>query len=96
MKPKLRRSRPTTLVCSSRWRNILSPIPLYTAKWSIKISMAAVSEGNGGCITTFTCDYDNLPGVTQDEAKIEEIKAKNTGLFKQVEEYFITNPTLYC
>ncbi|GLJ33810.1 hypothetical protein SUGI_0679830 [Cryptomeria japonica] len=52
--------------------------------------------GNGGCITTFTCNYDSLPGVPHDEAKIEEIKANNTGLFKQVEEYLIANPTLYC
>ncbi|XP_059067793.1 pathogenesis-related protein STH-21-like [Cryptomeria japonica] len=66
------------------------------ASVSHKIKYTLKPEGNGGCITTFTCDYDNLPGVPQDEAKIEEIKAKNTGLFKQVEEYLIANPTLYC
>ncbi|GLJ45577.1 hypothetical protein SUGI_0959440 [Cryptomeria japonica] len=35
----------------------------------------------------YTCNY---------EAKIEEIKGNTTGLFKQVEEYLIANPTLYC
>ncbi|GLJ45561.1 hypothetical protein SUGI_0959150 [Cryptomeria japonica] len=53
-------------------------------------------KSGGGCITTFTCNYDSLPSVSHDEAKIEEIKANNTGLFKQVEEYLIANLTLYC
>ncbi|XP_057863811.1 major strawberry allergen Fra a 1.06 [Cryptomeria japonica] len=63
---------------------------------SISYKVKFIPKVGGGSITTYTCDFDSLPGVPHDEAKIEEIKADTTGLFKQVEEYLIANPTLYC
>ncbi|XP_057863810.1 major strawberry allergen Fra a 1-3 [Cryptomeria japonica] len=53
-------------------------------------------KAGGGSTSTYSCNYDSLPGVPHDEAKIEEIKANSTGLFKQVEQYLIAHPTLYC
>ncbi|GLJ45584.1 hypothetical protein SUGI_0959600 [Cryptomeria japonica] len=63
---------------------------------SVSYKIKYTPKPGGACITTYSCNYDSLPGVPHDEAKIEEIKANSTGLFKQVEEYLIANPTLYC
>ena len=63
---------------------------------SISYMVKFASKEGGGSIATTTCNYDSLPGVPHDEAKVEEIKAKSIGLFKMVEEYLISNPTLYC
>ncbi|WP_207658021.1 hypothetical protein, partial [Clostridioides difficile] len=65
---------------------------LASASYKVKYSPKA----GGGSIVTYTCNFDSLPGVPHDEAKIEEIKTNSTGLFKLVEEYLIANPTLYC
>ncbi|GLJ45583.1 hypothetical protein SUGI_0959590 [Cryptomeria japonica] len=63
---------------------------------SVSHKIKYTSKPGGGCNTTFTCNYDTLPGVPHNEAKIEEIKVNYTGLFKQAEQYLIANPTLYC
>ncbi|XP_057863809.1 pathogenesis-related protein 1 [Cryptomeria japonica] len=63
---------------------------------SVSDKIKFTPKSGGGCITKFNCNYDSLPGVPHDEAKIEEIKANSKGLFKQVEQYLIANPTLYC
>ncbi|XP_057863805.2 major strawberry allergen Fra a 1.07 [Cryptomeria japonica] len=69
---------------------------LGTKVASVSYKVKYTPKPGGGCITTYSCNYDSLPGVPHDEAKVEEIKANSTGLFKQVEEYLIANPTLYC
>ncbi|XP_057863807.2 major strawberry allergen Fra a 1.07 [Cryptomeria japonica] len=63
---------------------------------SVSHKVKYTPKAGGGAISTYSCNYDSLPGVPHDEAKIEEIKANSTGLFKQVEEYLIANPTVYC
>lgn len=63
----------------------------YT-NFKIKITPKA----GGGSISTTTVNYDTLPGVPYDEAKVEEIKAGSIALFRMLEEPLIANPTLYC
>ncbi|GLJ28932.1 hypothetical protein SUGI_0570660 [Cryptomeria japonica] len=63
---------------------------------SISYTIKFAPKAGGGSITTTTCNFDSLPGVPHDEAKLEEIKAQSIGLFKMVEQYLIANPTLYC
>ena len=65
---------------------------LASAQYQAKFSPKA----GGGSISSYTCHYDTLPGVDQDEAKTEEIKSKSTGLFKLIEAYLIAHPTLYA
>ncbi|KAH9305982.1 hypothetical protein KI387_010386 [Taxus chinensis] len=50
-------------------------------------------EGGSVCSSTF--HYDTLPGVPEDQAKIDEVKEKSTALFKKIEAYLLANPNLY-
>ncbi|XP_059068959.1 major allergen Pru ar 1-like [Cryptomeria japonica] len=64
----------------------------------VKEKVDLIDEGQygGGSISATTRNYDSLPFVPYDEAKIEEIKANSFGLFRILEGYLIANPTLYC
>ncbi|GLJ53562.1 hypothetical protein SUGI_1142580 [Cryptomeria japonica] len=65
---------------------------LASVTYQVKFSPKA----DGGTLVIYTCNYDSLPGVAHDDAKIEEIKGKSTELFKLIEAYLIANPTSYC
>ncbi|GLJ53563.1 hypothetical protein SUGI_1142590 [Cryptomeria japonica] len=65
---------------------------LASVTYQVKFSPKA----DGGTLVIYICNYDSLPGVAHDEAKIEEIKEKSTELFKLIEAYLIANPTSYC
>ncbi|GLJ09620.1 hypothetical protein SUGI_0112890 [Cryptomeria japonica] len=69
---------------------------LGTKVASVSYKIKLTLKVGGGSISTTTCNYDSLPGVPHDEAKIEEIKANSIDLFRMVEGYLIANPTLYC
>ena len=65
---------------------------LSSAKFELKL----VPNKEGGCVSTWTCHYDTLAGAPADEAKIQEMKEASLGMFKKVEEYLLSNPSLFC
>ncbi|XP_057814139.1 pathogenesis-related protein 1-like [Cryptomeria japonica] len=64
---------------------------LKSAQFTLKMSPKA----EGGSVVTHICNFDTLPGVPQEESKLEAMKAQLTALFKKMEAYVIANPTLY-
>uniref|UniRef100_A0A0D6QVZ4 Bet v I/Major latex protein domain-containing protein n=1 Tax=Araucaria cunninghamii TaxID=56994 RepID=A0A0D6QVZ4_ARACU len=63
---------------------------------SVKFEFKFSPKVGGGCVITWTCHFDTLPGVAHDEAKAQELKNNATGLFKKIEAYLLSNPALYC
>ncbi|XP_057844251.1 pathogenesis-related protein 1 [Cryptomeria japonica] len=53
-------------------------------------------KAEGGCLCSSVFHYDSLPGVMQNESKVQEIKCAGTALFKKIESYLLANPTMYC
>ncbi|GLJ35639.1 hypothetical protein SUGI_0716310 [Cryptomeria japonica] len=68
---------------------------LGTVWASAQFKLKLTPKAEGGCVLSHTCDYDSLPGVSIDQAKIQEMEGAATGLLKTVEAYLISNPTLY-
>ncbi|KAH9324872.1 hypothetical protein KI387_005050 [Taxus chinensis] len=64
---------------------------LASAKYEVKYTPKA----EGGCVCSYVFHYETLPGVTHEESKVQEIKEKTTSLFKRIEAYLLTNPSLY-
>ncbi|XP_057814140.1 major allergen Pru ar 1-like [Cryptomeria japonica] len=64
---------------------------LASAQFTLKLSPKA----GGGSVVSHICNFDTLPGVPQEEAKLEAMKAQLTALFKKMEAYVIANPSLY-
>ncbi|GLJ10637.1 hypothetical protein SUGI_0132220 [Cryptomeria japonica] len=64
---------------------------LASAEFSVKMSPKA----GGGSVVTQICNFDTLPGVPREEAKLEAMKGQLIALFKKLEAYVIANPTLY-
>ncbi|GLJ16185.1 hypothetical protein SUGI_0270360 [Cryptomeria japonica] len=52
--------------------------------------------GDGGCICSCVFHYESLPGVQQDQGKVQQIKNMSTALFNKIEAYLLANPALYC
>nr|UTD45089.1 NCS-like protein [synthetic construct]UUJ74938.1 NCS-like protein [Cephalotaxus hainanensis] len=66
-------------------------------KWaSAKFKMQLTPKTEGGCVLKHTCEYDTLPGIPLDEAKLEEMERSAAGLLKSIEAYLVSNPTVYC
>jgi len=50
----------------------------------------------GGCVATWMCNCETLPGAQLDEGRAQEIKEKSTAMLKKIEHYLLSNPNLYC
>ncbi|KAH9301082.1 hypothetical protein KI387_012665 [Taxus chinensis] len=62
---------------------------------SARYELKYTPKPEGGTVCSSTFYFDSLPGVPEDQAKIEEVKEKSTALFKKIEAYLLANPTLY-
>ncbi|GLJ09154.1 hypothetical protein SUGI_0102820 [Cryptomeria japonica] len=63
------------------------------ASAQFKLKMSPKAEG--GSVVKFTCEYDTLPGISIDQAKVKEMEGASVGLLKAVEAFVIANPSLY-
>ncbi|GLJ10688.1 hypothetical protein SUGI_0133090 [Cryptomeria japonica] len=64
---------------------------LKSAQFTLKLS----PKEDGGCVVSHIWNFETHPGVCQDEAMVEPMKAQLTALFKKMEAYVIVNPALY-
>lgn len=55
-----------------------------------------VPRKEGGCVVTWICNYETLAGAPVDEGKAQEMKEQSNAMFKKIEQYLLSNPTLYC
>eukprot|EP00253_Pinus_taeda_P013540 PITA_13540 len=65
---------------------------LSASNFELKI----VPRKEGGCVVTWICNYETLPGAPVDEGKAQEMKEQSNAMFKKIEQYLLSNPTLYC
>ena len=65
---------------------------LSAASFEVKI----VPRKEGGCVASWGCNYETLPGAQLDEGRVKEIKEKSNVMLKKIEEYLLSNPNLYC
>nr|AAF60972.2 pathogenesis-related protein PsemI [Pseudotsuga menziesii] len=65
---------------------------LSSASFEVKI----VPRKEGGCVASWVCNYETLPGAQLEEAKAKEIKENSIGMLKKIEQYLLSNPNLYC
>nr|AAF12811.1 putative intracellular pathogenesis-related protein [Picea glauca] len=64
---------------------------LSAASFEVKIS----PRKEGGCVATWVCNYETLPGGQLDEGRVKEIKENSVAMLKKIEQYLLSNPTLY-
>ncbi|GLJ09512.1 hypothetical protein SUGI_0110950 [Cryptomeria japonica] len=62
---------------------------------SVKSELKFRANTEGGCVITWTSYFDTLPSVNPDQTKAEKVKTSIVALFKKVDEYLVSNPTLY-
>nr|ABK25903.1 unknown [Picea sitchensis] len=55
-----------------------------------------VPRKEGGCVASWICNYETLPGAQLDEGKVKEIKENSIAMLKKIEQYLLSNPNLYC
>nr|ABK21339.1 unknown [Picea sitchensis] len=55
-----------------------------------------VPRKEGGCVVSWICNYETLPGAQLDEGKAQELKEQSNAMFKKIEQYLVSNPNLYC
>ena len=55
-----------------------------------------VPRKEGGCVVSWICSYETLPGAQLDEGKAQELKEQSNAMFKKIEQYLVSNPNLYC
>eukprot|EP00253_Pinus_taeda_P009067 PITA_09067 len=65
---------------------------LSASNFELKI----VPRKEGGCVVTWICNYETLPGAAVDEGKAQDMKEQSNAMFKKIEQYLFSNPTLYC
>ncbi|KAH9307797.1 hypothetical protein KI387_035708, partial [Taxus chinensis] len=65
---------------------------LVSAQFQLKI----MRKAEGGCVVTHSCEYETHPALPHDQRQVEQMKAQSTALFKKMEAFLLSNPTLYC
>eukprot|EP00253_Pinus_taeda_P002998 PITA_02998 len=65
---------------------------LSASNFELKI----VPRKEGGCVMSWICNYETLPRAPVDEGKAQEMKEQSNAMFKKMEQYLLSNPTLYC
>eukprot|EP00253_Pinus_taeda_P006649 PITA_06649 len=65
---------------------------LSASNFELKI----VPRKEGGCVVNWICNYETLAGAPVDEGKAQEMKEQSNAMFKKIEQYLLSNPTLYC
>eukprot|EP00253_Pinus_taeda_P017293 PITA_17293 len=70
--------------------------PLGNKLSSASFEVKLVPRKEGGCVASWTCNYETLPGVQPDEGNIKEVKEDSLALLRKVEQYLLSNPNLYC
>eukprot|EP00253_Pinus_taeda_P006280 PITA_06280 len=64
---------------------------LSAAKFEVKF----VPRKEGGCIASWICNYETLPGSQLEESKEKEINEHSIAMLKKIEQYLLSNPSLY-
>nr|ADJ53040.1 pathogenesis-related protein 10 [Pinus pinaster] len=64
---------------------------LSAAKFEVKF----VPRKEGGCVASWICNYETLPGAQLEESKAKEIKENSIAMLKKFEQYLLSNPSLY-
>lgn len=62
---------------------------------ALNFELKFVHKEEGGCLLTWICNYETLPGSSVGEARAEEIKKLDDAMFKAIEQYLVFNPDLY-
>ena len=65
---------------------------LSASNFELKI----VPKKEGGCVVSWICNYETLAGAPVDEGKAQEMKEQSNAMFKKIEQYLLSNPSLYC
>nr|QBC17556.1 pathogenesis-related protein family 10-3.1 [Pinus monticola] len=65
---------------------------LSASNFELKI----VPKKEGGCVVSWICNYETLSGAPFDEGKAQEMKEQSNHMFKKIEQYLLSNSSLYC
>nr|ABK22883.1 unknown [Picea sitchensis] len=63
---------------------------------ALNFELKFVPRKEGGCVVSWICNYETLPGAQLDEGKAQEMKEQSNAMFKKIEQYLLSNPNLYC
>eukprot|EP00253_Pinus_taeda_P028293 PITA_28293 len=64
---------------------------LSAAKFEVKF----VPRKEGGCVSSWICNYETLPGAQLEESKAKEIKENSIAMLKKIEKYLPSSRSLY-
>nr|AAU00104.1 pathogenesis-related protein 10-3.2 [Pinus monticola] len=62
--------------------------------WNFELKIVPKKEV--GCVVSWICNYETLAGAPVDEGKAQEMKEQSNHMFKKIEQYLLSNPSLYC